>query len=138
MALLGRELIIKRENPSETFDIVCIVEQRSLNINNEEVDITKPDCDDPGGVLKYASMGGIQSVRWSGSGAYINSATQALVLGDILGQTKGNYQVTVPGVGTFEGAMLMVSANFTGDKTGELACDLAGTFQDDVAFVAAS
>ncbi|MGV0817121.1 phage tail tube protein [Martelella sp. AMO21009] len=138
MALLGRELIIKRKNASETFDIVCIVEQRSLNVNNEEIDTTKPDCAAPGGKLKYSSMAGAQSVRWSGSGAYTSTATQALVLEDVISQVPEEYQVTAPGVGTWEGHMLMVSANFTGDKTGELACDLAGTFQDDVAFVAAS
>ncbi|TCT28858.1 phage tail tube protein [Martelella mediterranea] len=135
---LGRELIIKRKSSSEAFDIVCVVEQRSLNINNEEVDTTKPECENPGGVLKYSSIGGVQSVRWSGSGAYVSSATQALVLQDILGQTKSEYQVTVPSVGTFEGPMTMISANFQGDKSGELTCDLAGVFDGSVVFAAAS
>ncbi|TCT28844.1 phage tail tube protein [Martelella mediterranea] len=135
---LGRELIIKRKSSSEAFDIVCVVEQRSLNINNEEVDTTKPDCENPGGVLKYSSIGGVQSVRWSGSGAYVSSATQALVLQDILGQTKSEYQVTVPSVGTFEGPMTMLSANFQGDKSGELTCDLAGVFDGSVVFAAAN
>ena len=135
---LGRELIIKRKSSSEAFDIVCVVEQRSLNINNEEVDTTKPDCDNPGGVLKYSSIGGVQSVRWSGSGAYVSSATQALVLRDILEQTKSEYQVTVPSVGTFEGPMTMLSANFQGDKSGELTCDLAGVFDGSVVFAAAN
>ena len=135
---LGRELIIKRKSSSEAFGIVCVVEQRSLNINNEEVDTTKPDCENPGGVLKYSSIGGVQSVRWSGSGAYVSSATQALVLQDILGQTKSEYQVTVPSVGTFEGPMTMLSANFQGDKSGELTCDLAGVFDGSVVFAAAN
>ncbi|TCT34709.1 phage tail tube protein [Martelella mediterranea] len=136
---LGRELIIKRKNDAtEEFDIVCVVEQRSLNINNEEVDTTKPDFENPGGVLKYSSIGGVQSVRWSGSGAYVSSATQALVLQDILGQTKSEYQVTVPSVGTFEGPMTMLSANFQGDKSGELTCDLAGVFDGSVVFAAAN
>ena len=135
---LGRELIIKRKNDSEAFDIVCVVEQRSLNINNEEVDTTKPDCENPGGVLKYSSIGGVQSVRWSGSGAYVSSETQALVLQDILGQTKSEYQVTVPSVGTFEGPMTMLSANFQGDKSAELTCDLAGVFDGSVVFAAAN
>jgi len=135
---LGRELIIKRKSSSEAFDIVCVVEQRSLNINNEEVDTTKPDCENPGGALKYSSIGGVQSVRWSGSGAYVSSATQALVLQDILGQTKSEYQVTVPSVGTFDGPMTMLSANFQGDKSGELTCDLAGVFDGSVVFAAAN
>ncbi|WP_176086950.1 phage tail tube protein [Martelella sp. HB161492] len=133
---LGRELIIKRKNADDEFDIVCVVEQRSLNINNEEVDTTRPDCDNPGGVLKYSSIGGVQSVRWSGSGAYVSSATQALVLQDILGQTLAEYQVTVPSVGTFEGPMRILSANFQGDKSGEMTCDLAGVFDGDVVFAA--
>ncbi len=136
---LGRELIIKRKNDAtESFDIVCVVEQRSLNINNEEVDTTKPDCDNPGGVLRYSSIGGVQSVRWSGSGAYVSSATQALVLEDILAQTLAEDQVSVPSVGIFEGFMRILSANFQGDKTGELTCDLSGVFDGDVAFEAAA
>lgn len=134
---LGRELILKRKNASDIFDPVCIVEQRSLQINNEEVDTTKPSCTAPGGPLHFSAIPGIQSIRFSGNGAHVDNATAKLVTLDILNQAIHEYQVVVPSVGTFEGSLLLTSANFTGEKTNELQRDLTGVFVGAVEFEAA-
>lgn len=135
---LGRELILKRKNASDTFDIVCIVEQRSLQINNEEVDTTKPSCTAPGGPLHFSAIPGIQSIRFSGNGAYVDNATAKLVTSDVLTQAITEYQIVVPSVGTFEGPLLLTSANFSGEKTNELQRDLAGVFIGKPEFEAAA
>ena len=76
---LGRTLTLARSDGDDAFDLVCITEQRSLEINNEEIDITKPNCAAPGSKLVLALMYGIQSVRFSGQGAFVSSVTMKAV-----------------------------------------------------------
>ncbi|SOC38982.1 predicted secreted protein [Rhizobium subbaraonis] len=132
---LGRTLTLARSDGAGGFDLVCITEQRSLEINNEEIDITKPACLDPGSKLVLALMYGIQSVRFNGQGAFVSSATMKKVTADVVNQVVQTYQVSVPGVGTFEGDML-VSMTFSGDKTNELQSDIRCAMSGVLTFVA--
>ena len=134
---LGRELTIAGDNPGGTFDLLCITEQRSIEINNEEIDITKPNCMDPGSKLVLALMYGMQSIRVTGQGAFVNNATMKRVFSDAVNQVVRAYQITVPGVGTFEGDGLL-SITASGDKTNELQADIRIALTGDVAFGAAA
>lgn len=135
MATLGRELVIARESAPNTFVAACITEQRSLEINNEEVDITRPDCIAPGGKLSRMLMYGVQAVNFSGQGAFVDTVTMQAMVADAVGQVVKTYQVTVPSVGVFEGDGL-ISITFSGDKTGELQGDIRISLTGDVAFTA--
>lgn len=117
---LGRELVIKRSDGTDGFDPVCITEGRSIAINNEEIDITKPDCLAPGSKLRKASMHGVQSIVVSGQGAFVSSVTMKAVAADAINQVVETYQVVVPGLGTFEGDAVFTGLTFEGDKSNEL------------------
>lgn len=117
---LGRELVIKRKMlPDEEFVSVCVSEARSLEINNEEIDITKPDCASPGSKLVRSQMYGMQSIAVQIDGAFVGNAAQKAMTADAVNQVVTEYQIVVPTVGTFE-ADFLVSMTFSGDKTGEL------------------
>lgn len=133
---LGRQLTIARSDGAGAFTLACITEQRSLEINNEEIDITKPNCTDPGQKLTLALMYGIQSVRLAGQGAFVNSAVMKAIAADAINQVVTEYQIVVPGVGTFEGDAL-VSITFSGDKTNELQADIRAAMTGVITFVAA-
>jgi predicted secreted protein len=137
MAILGRELVIARDAGSSTFAAACITEQRSLEINNEEVDITKPDCAAPGGKLARQLMYGVQALNVSGQGAFVDTVTMQAMVADAVGQLVKAYQVTVPEVGTFEGDGL-ISITFSGDKTGELQGDIKLSLTGAIVFTAAA
>lgn len=134
---LGRTLTLARKGVSTTFDLACITEQRSLEINNEEIDITKPSCTDPGSKLTLALMYGVQSIRVTGQGAFVNTATMKSVATDAINQVVKAWQITVPGVGTFEGDCL-ISMTFSGDKTNELQADIRLAMTGTITFVAAA
>ncbi|NVP54459.1 phage tail tube protein [Mycoplana rhizolycopersici] len=129
---LGRELVIKRSDGADGFDPVCITEQRSIQINNEEIDITKPDCLAPGSKLKKASMYGIQSIVVSGQGAFVSSVTMKTVVADAINQVVETYQVVVPGLGTFEGDAIFTNSNLNGDKSSELQIDITFSMNNAV------
>lgn len=134
---LGRELVVARSDNAGGFDLACITEQRSLSINNEQIDITKPDCLNPGGKLVRTLDYGVQSIDFSGQGAFVNSATMKAITLDTVNQVKRAYQVTVPGVGTFEGDALL-NITFSGDKTNELQVDISFAMSGVIVFVAAA
>lgn len=134
---LGRELVVARSDNADGFDLACITEQRSLAINNEQIDITKPDCLNPGGKLVRTLAYGVQSIDFSGQGAFVNSATMKAVTLDTINQVKRVYQVTVPGVGTFEGDALL-NITFSGDKTNELQVDISFAMSGVIVFVPAA
>jgi predicted secreted protein len=135
MPLLGRMITIARSDGLGEFALACITEQRSLEINNEEVDITKPDCAAPGSKLQAMFMYGIQTIRFQGQGAFVDNATMKAVAADAINQVTETYQVTVPGLGTFEGDALL-SLTLSGEKTGELQSDIRFVMSGDVAFQA--
>ncbi|MDX3929223.1 MAG: phage tail protein [Shinella sp.] len=134
---LGRMLTLARSDGEGGFNLVCVTEARSLEINNEEIDITKPNCTDPGSKLVLALMYGVQSIRFTGAGAFVNTATMKVVSADAVNQVIETYQVSVPDVGTFEGDML-ISMTFSGDKSNELQSDLRCAMQGQVLFEAAA
>jgi predicted secreted protein len=133
MAILGRTLTVGRDNGAGGFALLCITEQRSLEINNEEVDITKPNCTDPGQKLTLQLMYGLQSIRFQGAGAFVDTAAMQSAVADSVNQVIKTYQVTVPTVGTFEGDGLL-SLTFSGDKTNELQSDFRLALTGDIAF----
>ncbi|MEN5277311.1 phage tail tube protein [Brucella sp. TWI432] len=117
---MGRELVIKRMmEANQEFVSVCVSEARSIEINNEEIDITKPDCADPGSKLVRSLMYGMQSIAVQLDGAFVGNSAQKAMTADAVNQIVTEYQIVVPGVGTFE-ADFLVSMTFSGDKTGEL------------------
>lgn len=117
---LGRELVIKRKMlPAEDFVSVCVTEARSIEINNEEIDITKPNCADPGSKLTRSLMYGMQSIGVQIDGAFVGNEAQKAMTSDAVNQVVSEYQIVVPGVGTFE-ADFLVSMTFSGDKTNEM------------------
>lgn len=133
---LGRMLTIARATAPSVFAAVCVTEQRSLEINNEEVDITKPNCASPGSKLVAAFQYGVQTMRISGAGAFVNAASYKALAADAVNQVVSNYQITVPDVGTFTGDGL-VSMSFSGDKSNELQADFKLSLTGTVTFVAA-
>ncbi|MBC7280036.1 phage tail tube protein [Hoeflea sp.] len=135
---LGRSLVIARYTAPDTYAAICVTEARSLTINNEVVDITKPDCTTPGGKLAYAAQYGIQKFSFSGAGAYVNATAQKAVIADAVAQTVTEYQITVPDVGVFVGDGLLTTTNLAGDKTNEMQADFAIELTGTITFTPAA
>ncbi len=134
---LGRTLTVARSDEADGFDLACVTEQRTLTINNEQIDITKPDCLNPGSKLVRTLEYGVQSIDFSGQGAFVNTATMQAVVQDAIQQRKRVYQVSVPEVGTFEGDALL-NVTFSGDKTNELQAEISLAMSGVILFVAAA
>ncbi len=119
----GRTLLIKRGDggtPTEIFATVCGVTTRSISINNNEVDNTVPDCSTPGNKVLAETGYGIQTLEISGEGKFEDDSGHLNVSNDARNQATGNYQIVVPGWGTFEGAAFIGSYELSGETEGNM------------------
>lgn len=123
----GRELLIKRGDGGapEAFTGLCGIDTRSFRINNNLVDVSVPDCVTPSGKVWQAMAYGVQSLAFEGSGIFANDAQNISLFADIFNQVSRNFQVIVPGIGTFLGEFKVENIGFSGAKEGNEEYELA-------------
>jgi TP901-1 family phage major tail protein len=138
----GKELVLKRETSegSGTFVLVCGVRDVSFSIGSEEIDTTVRSCTDETAAIVATAIAGRQNIEFTiSSGIFEDSASVQGVANDARLQRVWNYQVVVPGFGTFEGGMSVL--NFEWDGPMEEMLGFSGTFKfadvSDLAFTAA-
>lgn len=117
---IGRGLLIKRGDGAtpEVFTTLCGLLARSFSINNNMVDTTVPDCITPTGKVTESMAYGVQSIQFTGSGLFDNDAAGIAFLNAVRNQTVGNWQIVVPGWGTFQGPFVIEGTTISGDKEG--------------------
>ncbi|SNZ21726.1 phage tail tube protein [Cohaesibacter gelatinilyticus] len=120
----GKELTIKVGDGAdpEVFSLICDVKDKTLTINNNQIDTTTPSCTDPTGKLISSSEYGVQTLSLSGSGLANDGAVFQRFHDACLNQTKPNIEVNVPNVKKYTGAAFIESL------------DIQGTFDDMVTF----
>lgn len=121
----AKELVIKRGNadgPPETFSFVCGIRTRSMSMSNAQIDTTVPSCTDPSLPIVATARPGRQTIQFSGDGLFDNDAVGKAVADDSRVQNiTQNYQVIVPGYGTFEGPFFVADFEWSGDQEDPLA-----------------
>lgn len=142
----GRLLLIKIGDgvtPTEAFTTLCGLKSKTLTINNNEIDVTTPDCADPGGPLWTEVMGGAKRVSVSGNGYFKDEASEARLLdvvhtGNASSDSIANFQIIVPDLGTFAGAFFVSSVDFGGEQEDGVTYSLSLASSGEVTFTAAS
>lgn len=122
----GRLLLIKIKTAPSTFDNLCGLKTRSFNLSANEVDTTVPDCNNPGGAVQKTAEPGIVNRTFSGSGAFISGATQAVLMGHVRAGEAFDAQVVVPGEGTYDGSWMVSDFEFSGEMEGNM--EFSATF----------
>ena len=136
---IGRELLIKGGDgaASEQFTTICGFLARAFSINNNLVDTTVPDCALPGGIVREATTYGVQAVAFNGSGFFDSDAAGVAVANAALNQTTRNYEVIVPGWGTFKGSFKIENFQLSGDKEGSMEFEATFRLSGTATFTAA-
>lgn len=134
----GDSLLIKvgdGATPTEGFTTIAGLRTKTLTINAEQVDITNADTTSK--MRQLLAGAGIVSLSVSGDGVFTDAATDTTLKTEMLAQTIKNYQVVVPGFGTFEGAFQLTQLEYAGEYNGEATWSLALESAGDVTFAAA-
>jgi len=113
----GRELVIKRSavaDGSGTKVFVCGLQTSNFSLANADIDTTIPNCDDPSLPIVATSTPGRQTLEFSGDGLADNDAAQRMVFDDARLQRTVEYEIIIPGFGTYEGPMAVYDFGFDG------------------------
>lgn len=135
----GRTLLIKKGDGAspEVFTTVCGFLARSFTINNNLVDVSVPDCITPDNPVVQTMVYGVQALGFNGTGLFDNDAVGKAVANAARSQTTSNYQIIVPGWGTFQGAFIVETFNFSGDRDGNMEFEATFRANGTISFTAA-
>lgn len=130
---------------TEAFSVLCGMNSKSFTLNNNSFEVTTPNSDNPDGQIWREVMTGVRSLTFSGNGYFEDSAAEARLLAVTNGtgatdtaDAIANFQVIVPGVGTFEGAFHVDSCVYGGETEGGVTYSLSLSSTGAPTFVAAS
>jgi len=133
----GRSFLAKRGDAAspEVFTTVGAFRTNTLTINKETVDVTTKDDTD----LWRARIAnaGLRDMRLSGGGVFKNSTQEKNVRSDIFGSILHNYQMVVPGLGTFEGPFDITNLEYSGDHDDAVMFQCTWESAGTIAFTAA-
>lgn len=119
---LGRLLLIRigdGDDP-EVFGNLCGIKTRTFNLSANEVETTKPDCNNPGAAVQRTARPGIVNRTFSGAGTFVSGGTQAILMGHVRAATVFNAEVLVPGEGVYAGSWMVSDFEFEGDMEDDL------------------
>lgn len=131
----GRQVLIKVEDSpgSGTYTSVAGMRAKQFSLNNGEVDLSDADSD----WQKVGAGFGLKAVRISGNGIFTEHATQKKIVAAVLAGTLLNYQMVVPGLGTFTGAFNASGIDMGANHDNELGFSSQFNSSGTIAFAAA-
>lgn len=113
-------MLLKIKNTTgEEFSTLCGLNSRNLSLDGENVDVTTIDCSGEGGKLWREHMAGVSQVSFSGNGFFQDKAQSTrLVNSKLTGTSKEEFEVIVPGLGTFTGTFIIGTLGIAGEISG--------------------
>jgi TP901-1 family phage major tail protein len=132
----GSDLLIKSGDGAspEVFTGLAGLKTKSLKISGETVDITNQDSTNK--MRELLDGAGITSMSVSGAGVFKDATGMQTINTRVKAKSINNYQVIIPGFGTYEGAFQATELTFAGEHNGELTYDVAFESAGDIAFTA--
>lgn len=137
----GRTVLIKIGDgqESEAFSTLCGLTTKGLTINNNKYDNTTAACGAEAGALWGSGRTGIKNFSISGDGLMEGETAETrLNTVAMLANAVANFQVIIPGLGTFEGEFHVDSAEYGGEMEGEATYAIALSSNGAVTFTAES
>lgn len=101
----GRAWLLKISDGAAGFTAFAGLTGKSLKINGERIDATVPDATTPEGIMWRQTLDGTKSISASGDGTLVEDASESRLLTIAMqSDSTDDFQIIIPGVGTFEGA----------------------------------
>ncbi len=131
----GRDLLLKISDgaPMPAFVTVAGLRARTVSLNARTVDITDSGS---GGWRELLEGAGIRALSVSGSGVFRDADSDALIREAFFAQSPADWQVVVPGFGTFAGPFLIAALEYAGSHDGEATFSLTLSSSGEVTFAA--
>lgn len=132
-AQLGRNILLKLDvTGSASFQAIGGLRSRSIKLNAEQVDITNSDSTNQWRELLAGA--GVKSAEVSGSGVFLDGTYDTNVVSLMMTDTHRDWQVIIPGLGTFQGKFKIATYENTGDYNGEVTFALTLASAGEITF----
>jgi TP901-1 family phage major tail protein len=134
---LGRLMLLKIGDgaASEVFSDLCGLTAKTMTINNTEIDVTTPDCTNPGGVMWTEVLAGTKRVTVAGEGLFTEPTT--LARANTVATSAGavaNLRMIVPELGTFAASFFFTTLDLGGPADGGVTYSVAASSTGPVTF----
>lgn len=125
---VGRAMLLKISDGASGFQSFGGLTAKSIKINGERIDVTTPDPTTPAGIMWRETLSGARSVDLTGDVTLVGDAAEARAVSIAMSANQTDeFQVIVPGLGTWEGVFsLDLEFSGEGDLTGALAMGSTG------------
>jgi predicted secreted protein len=91
-------------------------------MSNASIDTTVPNCEDPSQPIVATARPGRQTITFSGDGLFDSNAAGKAIADSARNQDiDTNYEVVVPGYGSFQGPFFISDFQWNGDMEDPLA-----------------
>lgn len=129
----GLALLLKIYNGT-SFVTLGGMTRKGLTVNAETVDVTNSDSANRWRELLAGA--GVKSARVAGTMKFSDAASDALIVASVMANTHVDWQVVVPGLGTFEGAFQISSYEFSGEHADSVECQIQLDSAGEITFTA--
>ncbi len=119
-------------NDPEVFETACGIKDKNFTINNETVDRSLPNYDDPSAPLSYSGGYGLRTISVSGSGFAVSKPWYNRIARLAVEQSAANAQIIVPYLATFTGTVLITSLDISGPAAGDMEFSIDLTMSGDI------
>lgn len=134
-AYSGKLLLIKKNtgtSGSPTWTTVTGMQTKSIRINNDLVEITNDQSTNK----EYLAGAGVTDFEVNGEGVWKDDAVNQAFVADAIARTEDQYQVIVPGLGTFDGYMVPRTTDLSGTTKAETRWSFGLLATGDITFTA--
>ncbi len=122
----GKDLLIKIDiTGTGAYTTFAGLRSSRISFNSETVDIT--NIASQGGWRELLPSTGIRSASVSGSGVFLDGATSSMAWTYFFDATLPDYEIIVPGLGTFRGKFQITAMEYAGTYDGEATYDITLT-----------
>ncbi len=126
----GRDILLKISD-GEAFVTVAGLRARTVSLNAKTVDVTDSGSN---GWRELLAGAGVRSLSVSGAGVFRDADSDALMREAFFAQAQADWQVIVPGFGTFAGPFLIAALEYAGAHDGEATFSLTLASAGEVGF----
>lgn len=120
----GKDLLIKLDlTGGGLFTTIAGLRATRISFNAESVDVTS--LESQGGWRELLGGAGVRSANVSGSGVFVDSATDDRARQIFFNATVEQFQVIIPDFGIVEGPFQITSIEYAGSYNGEATYELS-------------
>jgi TP901-1 family phage major tail protein len=120
----GKDLLVKLDlNGGGQFTTIAGLRATRISFNAETVDVT--NLESQGGWRELLGGAGVRSASVSGSGVFVDSATDDRARQIFFAGTVEQFQVIIPDFGIVEGPFQITAIEYAGSYNGEATYELS-------------